>query len=56
MRTEMNAVVRAAEQKEFVLKEQVTVAVNQGNTKYDMFLADHYPTWNRAYFKDTPAG
>ena len=56
MRTEMDAVVRASEQKEFIRKKQVTVAVNQGNTNYDMFLADHYPDWNRAYFVDTPAG
>ena len=56
MRTEMDAVVRAAEQKEFVRKAQVTVAVNQGNTNYDMFLADHYPGWQRAYYKDTPTG
>lgn len=56
MRTEMDAVVRASEQKEFIRKEQVTVAVNQGNTNYDLWLSDHYPTWQRAYFKDTPAG
>ena len=56
MRTEMDAVVRAAEQKEFVIRENVTVAVNQGNTNYDLFLADRFPTWNRAYFVDTPAG
>lgn len=56
MRTEMDAVVRASEQKEFIKKKQVTVAVNEGNTNYDMFLADHYPAWDRTYFKDTPAG
>jgi len=56
MRTEMDAVVRASEKKEFLRKKQVIVAVNKGNTNYDMFLADHYPTWNRAYFADTPAG
>ena len=56
MRTEMDAVVRAAEQKEFIRKKQVVVAVNEGNTNYDMFLADHYPGWQRAYFKDTPTG
>ena len=36
MRTEMDAVVRAAEQKEFVIKDDVTVAVNKGNTNYDL--------------------
>lgn len=56
MRTEMDAVVRAAEQKEFIRKERVVVAVNEGNTNYDMFLADHYPGWDRAYFPDTPTG
>lgn len=56
MRTEMDAVVREAEQKEFIRKKQVTVAVNQGNTNYDLFLAEHYPTWDRAYYPDTPTG
>ena len=56
MRTEMDAVVRASEQKEFLRKTNVTVAVNEGNTNYDMFLPDHYPGWTRTYFKDTPAG
>ena len=56
MRTEMDAVVRASDQNEFIRKEDVTVAVNEGNTNYDMFLVDHYPCWQRAYFKDTPAG
>ena len=56
MRTEMDAVVRASEQKEFIRKEPIVVAVNEGNTNYDMFLADHYPGWQRAYFVDTPAG
>jgi diguanylate cyclase (GGDEF)-like protein len=32
------------------------VAVNQGNTNYDMWLSNHFPTWNRAYFADTPTG
>ena len=56
MRTEMDAVVRAAEQKEFVKKENVVVCVNEGNTNYEMWLSDYYPTWQRAYFADTPAG
>ena len=56
MRTEMDAVVRASEQKEFLRKDKIIVAVNEGNTNYDMFLADHYPKWERAYFKDTPTG
>lgn len=56
MRTEMDAVVRSSEQKEFVRKQDVAVAVNEGNTNYDMFLADHYPGWERKYYVDTPTG
>ena len=56
MRTEMDAVVRAAEQKEFVRKQNVVVAVNEGNTNYDMFLMDQYPDWKRVYYPDTAAG
>ena len=55
MRTEMDAVVRASEQKEFLLKEHITVAENKGNTNYDMFLADHFPDWERVYYEDTTA-
>ena len=53
MRTEMDAVVRAAEQKEFLRKTPIVVAVNEGNTNYDIFLAEHYPQWKRKYFKNT---
>ncbi|SCW49399.1 diguanylate cyclase (GGDEF) domain-containing protein [Ruminococcaceae bacterium YRB3002] len=56
MRTQMNAVVRESSQKEFLMREDVVVAVNEGNTNYDMFLADNYPEWERTYFNDTPAG
>ena len=56
MTTEMDAVVRASEQKEFLRKENVSVAVNEGNTNYDMFLADHYPGWQRLYYPDTTTG
>ena len=56
MKTEMDAVVRASEQKEFIKSEDVRVAVNEGNTNYEMFLVEHYPSWNIVYFKDTPAG
>ena len=55
-RTEMDAVVRASDQKEFSRKNDVTVAVNRGNTNYDMFIEDHFPGWRKAYFVDTPAG
>ncbi|MBR4581197.1 MAG: transporter substrate-binding domain-containing protein [Lachnospiraceae bacterium] len=56
MRTEMDAVVKASVQKEFLRKEAVTVAVNEGNTNYELFLDEHYPGWKKAYFKDTPTG
>ncbi len=56
MTTEMDAVVRESEQREFIKKDKVTVAVNKGNTNYEMFLVDHFPGWDTAYFDDTPAG
>ncbi len=56
MRTEMDAIVRSSEQKEFLLKDKVVVAVNEGNTNYELFLAQHFPDWEIAYFKDTPTG
>lgn len=56
MRTEMDAVVRAADQKEFIRKNDIRVCVNEGNTNYEMFLVDNFPTWKIAYFPDTPAG
>ena len=56
MRTAMDAVVRGAVQKEFLQKQSVTVAVNEGNTNYDLFLEENYPGWERTYYKDTPTG
>ena len=56
MRTEMDAVVRAADKKEFILQDKVVVAVDEGNTNYDMFLADNFPGWEIRYYKDTPTG
>ena len=56
MRTEMDAVVRESEQKEFIKKDDVKVAVNEGNTNYEIWLRDNFPTWTPVYFKDTPAG
>ena len=56
MRTEMDAVVRAADQREFIRKDEVVVCVNEGNTNYEMFLLDNYPGWQVAYYPDTPAG
>ena len=56
MSTEMDAVVRASEKKEFVVKDQVIVAVNEGNTNYDLFLEQHFPSWQAKYYPDTPTG
>ena len=56
MHTEMDAVVRESEQKEFIKKKHVNVAVNEGNTNYDLFISEKYPSWNRKYYKDTPTG
>ena len=54
MRTDMSAVIRAEDQKSFSKKDRVTVAVNIGNTNYDMFLLDHFPEWRAIYYQDTP--
>lgn len=56
MSTEMDAVVRASEKKEFIIKKQVNVAVNQGNTNYELFLQEHFPTWQPKYYPNTPEG
>ena len=56
MRTEMDAVVRAADQKEFIRKDDIRVCVNEGNTNYEMFLVDNFPTWKIEYYPDTPTG
>ena len=55
MRTEMDAVVRASDQKEFLRQQQVRVGVNRGNPNYEMFLLDHFPSWTPVYYTDTPA-
>ncbi|MBO7702818.1 MAG: transporter substrate-binding domain-containing protein [Solobacterium sp.] len=58
VRTEMDAVVRASDQKEFLRKmqdDEVKAAVNEGNPNYDMFLVDHFPGWEPVYYTDSPA-
>jgi len=55
MRTEMDAVVRAADKQDFLRKSQVRVGVNQGNPNYEMFLTEHYPSWTPVIYTDTPA-
>ncbi len=55
MRTEMDAVVRAKDKKDFLRSNKVRVGVNQGNPNYEMFLVDHFPDWTPVYYPDTPA-
>ena len=55
MNTEMLAVVRSADQHSFFQQETVTVAVNEGNPNYDLFLKEHFSDWNTVHFIDTPA-
>lgn len=55
MRTEMDAVVRADDQQDFLRRNQVRVGVNRGNPNYEMFLLDHFPNWTIVYDTDTPA-
>lgn len=56
MRTEMDAVVRESSPKDFILKDNVTVAVNKGNTNYEKFLKEYYPNWQPKYFQSTSEG
>ena len=56
MVTEMQAVVRSSEKKIFLKKAKIVVAINEGNTNYELFLSDHYPTWEKKSYKDTPSG
>ena len=53
MRTDMSAVIREEELKDFNKKDRVTVAVNVGNPNYDMFLLDHFPDWRSIYYENT---
>ena len=53
MSSEMLAVVRASDQQSFIIKKNVKVAVNRGNTNYDMFLKDNFPNWESVYFGDS---
>ena len=55
MDTEMYAVVSSSDPNIFMQTDAIKVAVNEGNPNYDSFLAKHYPTWEKVYFKDTDA-
>ena len=54
MSTDMSAVVPESMHKDFLKKDNITVAVNIGNPNYDMFLQDHFPNWRATYFQNTP--
>lgn len=53
MSTDVYAVVRQADMKNFTNREHVVVAVNQGNPNYEAFLIDHFPTWQTVYYENT---
>ena len=53
MTTEMSAIIQEGDKDSFFSREKVTVAVNSGNTNYDMFLVNHFPSWRPIYFKDS---
>ena len=49
--TDVYVLVRQADQKAFLNKEHIVVAVNEGNPNYEAFLRDHYPSWNKVYYR-----
>lgn len=53
MSTDVLTVVRKEDQKNFAKKERVAVAVDAGNTNYDLLLLDHFPDWRAIYFANT---
>ena len=53
--TEMLAVVRSSDQQSFSKKENIKVAVNEGNPNYDLFLEYNFPDWEPVYYADSPA-
>lgn len=54
MTTDISAIIAESEKDGFSSKEHVTVAVNAGNSNYNMFLVDNFPEWRSVIFKDTP--
>lgn len=53
MTTEMSAIVGEKDKDSFLSREKITVAVNTGNTNYEMFLENNFPDWRPIYFKDS---
>lgn len=56
MKTEMDAIVRSTDAKDFFQKPEIYVCVNEGNTNYEIFLKEHFPEWQVHYYPDTNAG
>ena len=53
--TDAFVVVRQANQKSFLNKEHVVVAVNEGDLNTEAFLLDNYPDWRKVYYPNTEA-
>lgn len=53
METEMQAVLRAEDRLDVSSGRSLTVAVNEGNNNYEVFLKEYFPTWNAAYYPDS---
>ncbi len=53
MKTEIMAVVLESNQKNFIKREKVNVAVNIGNDNYEKFLEDNFPSWRMVKLGDT---
>ena len=50
MRTEMYAVIKNTDRQGASPQREMTVAVNAGNSNYEVFLKDHFPAWKARYF------
>ncbi len=56
MSSEMDAVILKSKQRIFSAKKYVNVAVNMGNSNYEIFLANYFPDWKIKYYPDTAKG
>ena len=55
MTTEMYAVMRENDRRGASPEEELTVAVNEGNPNYEVFMKDHFPNWEVAQFEGSDA-
>lgn len=53
MDTEMHAVMRSEDHLDISPERDMTVAVNEGNNNYEVFLKEYYPNWKITYFPDS---